>query len=97
MKKGVKKICSRGHEFYKSSDCPVCPKCWPGYKKKLQSDFPAALASPALRALNEAKIKKLADVANFSESELLALHGMGAKGIGILKDALNEIGLSFKE
>lgn len=38
MKKEQKKTCSRGHVFMKSSDCPVCPKCWPGrYKKTLSS------------------------------------------------------------
>ena len=31
----TKKVCSRGHIFYKSSDFPTCPVCWPGrYKKK---------------------------------------------------------------
>ncbi|MEO8637295.1 MAG: DUF1801 domain-containing protein [Candidatus Taylorbacteria bacterium] len=24
-------VCSRGHTFYKSSNYPKCPKCWPGY------------------------------------------------------------------
>ena len=27
-------ICSRGHKFYKSSQRPVCPLCWPGRYKK---------------------------------------------------------------
>jgi uncharacterized paraquat-inducible protein A len=32
MKSGKKlKTCSRGHQFQKSSDYPVCLKCWPGY------------------------------------------------------------------
>lgn len=26
--------CSRGHQFAKSKDMPVCPQCWPGYYKK---------------------------------------------------------------
>ena len=32
-KKGKLTICTRGHSFYKSSDRPVCPKCWPGRYK----------------------------------------------------------------
>ena len=28
------KTCSRGHTYTRSSDCPVCPKCWPGYYKE---------------------------------------------------------------
>jgi|GEM_PF-3717003 len=32
--KGVLTTCSRGHQFYKSKDMPVCPQCWPGYYKK---------------------------------------------------------------
>src|SRR5438309_1005170 len=47
MPKKTLKTCSRGHEFYKSSDCPVCPKCWPGFYEKNKSDFPK-LAAPAL-------------------------------------------------
>jgi len=30
---GVKKVCSRGHQFLKGKETPVCPKCWPGYYK----------------------------------------------------------------
>jgi len=33
-KKGKLSICSRGHEFYKGSEQPVCPTCWPGRYKK---------------------------------------------------------------
>lgn len=32
--KPKKKICSRGHEFVRSKELPVCPKCYPGYYKK---------------------------------------------------------------
>ena len=36
--KGTLKVCSRGHKFDKSSDCPVCPICWPGsYKKQTEN------------------------------------------------------------
>lgn len=89
------KVCSRGHEFYKSSDCPVCPICWPGRAKKLQSDFPK-LAAPALRALANAHIKQLSDLTKISEEELMELHGMGPNALETLKQSLTEKGLSFK-
>ena len=25
--KGSLRVCNNGHEYYKSSDCPVCPTC----------------------------------------------------------------------
>ncbi len=90
------KICSRGHEFYKTSDCPVCPKCWPGYQKKLQSDFPK-LAAPALRALKNAQIERLSDLTRISELELSNLHGIGPNALKTLKQALMEKGLTLKQ
>lgn len=89
------KICSRGHRFQKSSACPVCPKCWPGYRQKLQSDFPKKLSAPALRALENAKVKKLADLVRYTEKEITSLHGMGPKGVDMLKGALRRRKLAF--
>lgn len=96
--KGKMKICSRGHKFYKSSDCPVCPKCWAGYyRKRAQSDFPKDLAAPALRALLNAKITTLKQVAKYTEFELLELHGIGPSSVPKLHKALKLKGLSFKK
>jgi hypothetical protein len=94
--KGTLKTCSRGHEFYRSSDCPTCPKCWPGYYKKLKSDFPK-LSAPALRALHNAHIPSLSELAKHTEKEVLALHGMGPGSFPILRDALQEKGLDFRK
>lgn len=92
----VLKICSRGHKFYKSSDCPVCSICWSGYyKDKAQGDFPK-LSAPALRALLNAKITSLKYLTKFTEKELLDLHGFGLSSLPPLKKALKKIGLSFK-
>ncbi len=89
-------ICNRGHKFYKSSDRPVCPICWPGYyKKRLKVDFPNNLAAPALRALLNAKITKLTQLAKHTEAEMLKPHGMGPKAISRLKAALRKRRLSF--
>lgn len=90
--------CSRGHRFKKSGTCPVCPVCWSGYyKKKHLSDFPEKISAPALRALLHAKIDTLAKVAKHSEKEVAGLHGMGPKGISMLKVSMRKRGLSFKK
>ena len=61
-----------------------------------QSDFPK-IGKPALRALNAAGYFELRQLAGVSEAELAKLHGMGPKALGILRQALKETGLSFKE
>lgn len=95
--KGVAKTCSRGHQFYKSSDCPVCPICWSGYyKEKNKGDFPDKLGAPALRALLNAKIYNLKALSNYSESEILALHGMGPASMPTLQKALADKKLAFR-
>ncbi len=92
------RTCSRGHEFRKSSDCPVCPICWSGYyKDKMNGEFPKNLSAPALRALLNAKITTLQKLATFSEKEILELHGMGPASIPKLRDALGEKGLKFNK
>lgn len=91
------KTCVRGHKFEKTSDCPVCPICWSGYyKKKMQSDFPSNLSSPALRALYNSKIKNLKELTKFTEKEISKLHGIGPNALYKLKSELKLKKLSFK-
>lgn len=59
-------------------------------------DFPVGLSQPALRALAHAEIHTLEQVTRHSEKELLALHGMGPKGIRILRAAMQSRGLAFR-
>jgi len=90
-------VCSRGHKFYKSSDCPVCPICWSGYyRMRAQSDIPAKLSAPALRALVGAKIKNLKGLARYTEAEIAELHGIGPNAMKALRSALKAKGLAFK-
>ena len=53
------------------------------------------LGSPAQRALLNVKITTLKQVAKYTESELLELHGMGPSSIPKLRAALRAKGLSF--
>ncbi|MDF2840592.1 MAG: hypothetical protein K0Q99_1364, partial [Clostridia bacterium] len=54
------------------------------------------ISQPAHRALQAAGIETLNQLAQYSEKELLALHGFGPKAIRILSSVLAECGLSFK-
>lgn len=54
------------------------------------------ISQPAHRALQSAGIETLEQLTQFSENELLALHGFGPKALGILKNILAEQGLSFR-
>ena len=58
--------------------------------------FPPGLAAPAARALANAGITTLEQLADVSERELRQLHGMGPNAIGKLRAALEARGLSFK-
>jgi len=91
-------MCSRGHVFKKSSDCPVCPKCWSGYyKKRLGAGLPSDLGAPALRALLNQKIDTLTKVAKHTEAYILSLHGLGPSAIPKLQRELKKQGLAFKK
>jgi len=52
------------------------------------SAFPGGMSGPALRALANAGITSLDVLARWSHTELVALHGMGPKGVRLLEDAL---------
>lgn len=58
-------------------------------------NLPIGISKPALRALEAAGISKLEDFTSVSEEELLKLHGMGPKAIGIIAAALRAQGLDF--
>ena len=58
-------------------------------------DFPKGVGQPAVRALASIGVTQLAQLANHREADLLKLHGMGPKGMRVLKEALSESGLSF--
>ena len=55
------------------------------------------LSAPARRALAGAGIEKLDDLTRRTETEILALHGMGPNAMNTLREAMRERGLKFKE
>jgi hypothetical protein len=94
MKKTLK-TCPKGHEFYKSSDCPSCPTC--AEQRRPTEGFMSLLSSPARSALEAAGVTTLKKLSTFTEKEILSLHGMGPKSIPTLKSALKTEGLDFKK
>ena len=88
------KTCPKGHKFYKSSDCPVCPIC--EEERKPEDSLLALLGAPARRALENEGITSLEKLSAYSEKEILSLHGMGKSSLPKLNDALDKAGLTFK-
>lgn len=56
------------------------------------SDLPK-IGAPASRALASIGVTRLAEITEFSDAELLALHGFGPRALSILRDALADGGL----
>ncbi|SDB94779.1 RNA polymerase alpha subunit C-terminal domain-containing protein [Shouchella lonarensis] len=90
-----KRVCQKGHEYFKSSDCPVCPICEKA--RAPEEGFLSLLSAPARRALEHHGITTLTQLASCSEKEVLALHGLGPASLPTLRTVLQEAGLSFKQ
>lgn len=87
------RTCPNGHTFTKSSDCLTCPTCEATHKPN--NGFLAQVSAPARRALEREKLTSLQALAQYSEANLLALHGIGPSTIPKLKKALQDAGLSL--
>lgn len=61
----------------------------------LDKDLTQNIGKPALRALTREGYLHLEQLVSVRESDLLKLHGVGPKAVGILRQALAERGLSF--
>jgi len=92
---GTLRICEQGHSYYKKSDCPTCPTC--EAERKPTEGFLALLSAPARRALENEGIATLQQLAEYTEKEILKLHGIGPSAMPKLRNALEEEGLSFKK
>ena len=62
-----------------------------------ESDLPKGLAAPAQRALAGAGIQNLAQLSQFNEAQVKALHGIGPNALKLLRQALAEKGLAFAD
>ena len=62
-----------------------------------KGNFLSALAAPARRALAQKNITTPAQLATFTEKELLQLHGVAPSSIPTLRSILQANGLSFKQ
>lgn len=60
-------------------------------------DSPKGLAQPAIRALVRAGYTRLDQLTTATEADLLKLHGVGPKAIGLLRSALAAKGQSFAD
>jgi hypothetical protein len=89
------RTCPKGHQYYKSTDCPTCPFC--EAEKKPTEGFLAKLSSPARNALLHEGIKTPKTLSTHTEKEILAFHGIGPASMPTLRAALKEEGLSFKK
>jgi predicted RecB family nuclease len=88
------RICKKGHHYFKTSDCPVCPIC--ERERKPQSGLLSVLSAPARRALENQGIETTQDLAKYSKKEILTLHGIGPGSIPKLVEELKKHNLSFK-
>ena len=66
-----------------------------GRLQGMTDDLPR-IGAPARRALAGIGITQLAQVGDLTEAQLSALHGIGPRAIGLLRQALDERGLSFR-
>jgi predicted RecB family nuclease len=92
--KKTARTCPNGHRYYKSSDCPTCPIC--EQDRKPASAFLSLLSAPARRALENKGITTLQALSEYTEAEILHLHGMGPASLPKLRACLQENGFAFK-
>ena len=58
-------------------------------------EWPLRYASPARQALRAIGVTHLTELTQYSEQELLKLHGVGPKAIRLFREALAARGLAF--
>lgn len=85
-----KRVCSKGHTYYKTSDCPTCPIC--EQERKPKKGFLSLISSPARRALENKGINSLEELVSYSEADISKLHGIGPGAMAKLRKALEEQG-----
>lgn len=92
---GDLQLCSKGHRYYKSSDCPTCPVC--EEERKPTKGLLSILSAPARRALESKGIDSAEKLSSYTEREILSLHGIGPSSMPKLKAILKKQKLQFKK
>jgi hypothetical protein len=62
-----------------------------------ESDLPTGIGKPAQRALVGAGYVRLEQFTKLNQADVLRLHGMGPKALGIIRSALAAKGLAFAD
>jgi predicted flap endonuclease-1-like 5' DNA nuclease len=62
-----------------------------------ESGLTKAIGKPATRGLNGQGIETYEQLAGFTESQLLEIHGVGPRAIGILREELSKRSLKFAD
>lgn len=93
-RKRTLRICPMGHQYYKSTDCGTCPKS--DRTNKPSEEFLSRLSSPARNAIINAGITEMEHLAEYTEKEILQLHGIGPSSLPTLKHAMAEKNVNFK-
>lgn len=88
------RTCNKGHRYYKSSSCPVCPIC--AAEEKPEEEIMAVLSAPARRALQNAGITTAQQLVSWSKKDLLQLHGFGPSSIPKLESVLKKLNVKLK-
>jgi predicted RecB family nuclease len=91
----TKRTCKKGHTYFKSSDCPICPVC--AAEEQPAHGFLSVVGAPARRALENAGIKNIRELSKWNKRDLLKLHGFGPSAIPKLLDELKKNGLTFND
>lgn len=65
-------------------------------EREPENDFLTRIAAPARRALEREGITSLQQLTQYSEAELLKLHGVGPSTLPKLREVLDQAGLAFK-
>jgi predicted RecB family nuclease len=85
--KGTLRTCAEGHRYYKSSDCPTCPRC---EEENKPDNFLSLFSAPARRALTGIGVTTLAQLAKKKKADLLKLHGFGPASLPVLDKILRK-------
>lgn len=88
------RTCKNGHTYFKSSACPICPKCED--ERKPEDSLMSSLAGPAQRALENKGITTVEQLSNFTQKEILQLHGIGQNSLPKPNKALEARELTFR-